>query len=177
MLEGLFCNWPFCQPTSDLLDGRSSLRRKYIGRYDYYAVRIISAAHELMKSFLAVLDVSLTMGLTRCYKTTVFYIYTTTLHRTNGRITGCVFGYNRFMWYRLLLSTKASTLSHSYTSEIWCFVDCATRWRHECPRLQSKDWNIASFISLLLHLLVNGPFGWSLIHIAITATIAKNGRP
>jgi len=39
-------------------------------------VLIISMAPELMKLIFAVLDVSLTMGLTRCYKTEgFFYIY------------------------------------------------------------------------------------------------------
>jgi len=41
----------------------------------FYAVLIISTAPELMKLIFAVLDVSLTMGLTCCYKTEGFYIY------------------------------------------------------------------------------------------------------
>jgi len=45
-------------------------------------VNIIRTAYyirglELMKLIFAVLDVSLTMGLTRCYKTEGFYIYRT----------------------------------------------------------------------------------------------------
>jgi len=35
----------------------------------------MSTAPELMTLIFAVLDVSLTMGLTRCYKTEGFYIY------------------------------------------------------------------------------------------------------
>ena len=38
----------------------------------YNTVLIISTAPELMKLIFAVLDVSLTMGLTRCYKTEGF---------------------------------------------------------------------------------------------------------
>jgi len=37
-----------------------------------YTVLIISTGSELMKLIFAVLDVSLTMGLTRCYKTEGF---------------------------------------------------------------------------------------------------------
>ena len=40
-----------------------------------YAVLIISTAPELMKLIFAVLDVSLTMGLTRCYKTEGFFTF------------------------------------------------------------------------------------------------------
>ena len=39
------------------------------------AVLIISTASELMKLIFTILNVSLTMGLTRCYKTTGFNIY------------------------------------------------------------------------------------------------------
>ena len=41
----------------------------------YNTVLIISTAPELMKLLFAVLDVSLTMGLTRCYKTGGFFTF------------------------------------------------------------------------------------------------------
>jgi len=73
---------------------------------------------ELMK-FFAVLDVSLTMGLTRCYKTEGFF----TFIRTHSRTLLTLFHFTDFAWLSKLEMSVwdfcGPVYSAFYTSPLW----------------------------------------------------------